>query len=158
LAEQWARRTEVPRRLACYLTVREMRHLVDEGKLDAAIKLGRKEQHDQPSLVLGVALADLLLGKGDKDGAARALGFAPHLTAVQSNEWTVLVAAADMLMRAGKASAALQVYENLFARRDLPDNLRLVWLREAVKAANTDHDMSRCIRWEQEAARLSVSQ
>lgn len=154
LDEQWSDRAKLSGREAAYLTLREMRHLEQAGQAAEALALARRRQREAPSLVVGLALAEGLLAAGDKPGAAQALGFAPHLKSVPPGDFTVLAAAADTLARANAAPAAVQVYDNLFAL-ELPNDMRIPWLKLAARTASAARNMDHAIRWEQEAARLA---
>ncbi|MFI5335618.1 MAG: TIGR03790 family protein [Opitutales bacterium] len=156
LAEQWAHRAELPARLAPYVTLREMHRLVDAGHADEAVALARGEQKDRPSLAVGVGLAELLQARGDKPGMAQAVGFAPYLKSVPTNDWALLWSAAQLLEAAGHPREALTVDETLFSLDGVPASLRLTWLAAAAKTAATTGDKQRMITLQQAAAQLSV--
>lgn len=155
---QLEHRAAVPPLLGTYVILRELQRLRSAGQADEAEQLARREMREQPSLALGVALGRMLLDQGDRDGAAMALGFAAHLRAVKSGEWALLQQAAAMLVEAGAVAPGMQIYENLLAQAGMPDELRMEWMKLAAKAAAAAGDLSRAVRWEQEAARLAGEQ
>lgn len=155
---QLQHRDKVPPLLGTYVVLRELQRLRSAGKADEAEKLARREMRARPALALGVDLGRMLLDKGDRQGAAMALGFAAHLRTVKSGEWALLQQAAAMLVEADAAGPGVQVYENLLAQAGMPNDLRMNWMKLAAKAAATSGDLARAVRWEQEAARLGGEQ
>lgn len=155
---QLKHRDAAPPLLGTYVVLRELQRLRAAGKADEAEKLARREMRERPGLALGVALGRMLLDKGDRQGAAMALGFAAHLRAVKSSEWALLQQAAAMLVEAEAKGPGMQVYENLLAQAGMPDELRMNWMKLAAKTAAAAGDLSRAVRWEQEAARLAGEQ
>lgn len=153
LADQWAHREQLPGTLAGYVALRELQVLQREGKTAEAEQLARREQRERPSLAVGVALGEILEAKGDRRAAAQALGFAEHLREVPPNQWALLQTAAVLLAHTGDSTSAIRVYENLLAMKDLPDTLRLDWMRQAAKTAAAAGDLQRSINWENAAAR-----
>jgi uncharacterized protein (TIGR03790 family) len=150
LAEQWAERDKLPVLLQPYVALREIRRLQNANKPENALALARAEQKRQPSLAVGVALAEMLAGAGERSGAVEALGFAGLLTANRSDEWGLLRQAAGLLADNGDPARAVEVYRNLFKSQTLPDDLRLAWLREASKAASQSGDFPQAVAWERQ--------
>lgn len=155
---QLKHRDALPPLLGTYVVLRELHRLRAAGKADAAEKLARREMRERPSLPLGVALGRMLLDRGDRDGAALTLGFASHLRTMKAAEWALLQQAAAMLIEAGATEPALQTYETLLVQAGMPDNLRMTWMKLAAKTAAAANDLTRAVRWEQEAAGLSGEQ
>lgn len=156
LDEQWVQRERLPSRQRSYVALREMQRMDDAGLHDDALATGRAEQNSQPSLVLGVLLAEKLLEGEDPAGAARVLGFAPHLKHVLANDWALLQRAGDLLEEAGDKSAAVRVYAQLIEQEGAPDDLRADWLRRGVRLAGAAGELKRAMAWEQEANRLAA--
>jgi hypothetical protein len=154
LAEQWAARDKLPALLQPYLTLREMRRLQAANKGEEALAVAKAEQRRQPSLAVGLALAQLLAEGGDRAGAAGVLGFASLLPANRSDEWGLLRLAAVSLAENGDAVGAVEVYRNLFKAPALPEELQLAWLREGAKAASVAHDLAQGIAWERQILEL----
>uniref|UniRef100_UPI00404B66B7 TIGR03790 family protein n=3 Tax=Cephaloticoccus sp. TaxID=1985742 RepID=UPI00404B66B7 len=154
LNEQWLQRDHLPSRLAPYVTLREMQRLLRAGFTKDAADIARQESKERPSLAVGVALGELLLAGNDKTGAADAIGFAPHLKSVPSNDWSLLRTAGDMLAVCEKPKEALAVYANLLAIKEVPRTLQIEWYRPGIKMANAAGDMSLAIAWEHELTKL----
>jgi uncharacterized protein (TIGR03790 family) len=154
LTEQWGERDQLSTRLRTYLTLREMSRLQSAGLKEDAKSLAERELKEWPSLALGMALAELKHSSGDEMGAATAIGFAPHLKSVGSNDWGLLCSVGDLLAECGHAAEAMQVYANLLAMKEVPDALRVVWLRQATKLASATGNMSQTIAWEHEMTQI----
>ncbi|MBX3749814.1 MAG: TIGR03790 family protein [Opitutaceae bacterium] len=153
-AEQWAEHTKLPPSLQPYATLRAMRRLQGANKPDEAIALAQAEQQRQPSLAVGLALAQLRAAAGDQAGAAAALGFAGLVPAGRSDDWGLLREAAVLLAVNGEAAKAVEVYRNLFKAADFPDDLRLAWLRDAAKAASQAGLFPQAVAWEKQLLEL----
>ena len=156
LDEQWLQRTHLAPRQRPYVALREMQRLDEAGLDDEALAVGQAEQAAQPSLVMGVQLAEMFLAREDAAGAIQALGFAPLLKQVVANDWVLLQRAGDLLEEAGDKPAALRVYGRLFEQPQVPDVLRIEWLRRGVRLASAAGDLQRAMAWEQEANRLAA--
>jgi len=154
LEDQWEHRAEVSARLLPYVVLRQVQHLVAKGDRDGALALARLEQAERPSLAVGLELAEMLTKDGDFVGAAQAVGFAPHLRSVSSNEWALLESAAEMLKAAGGYPSALQIYTNLLALERVPEGLRKAWLTRAIRTANEAGNLSLSLGWERELTQL----
>lgn len=149
-------RTHLAPRQRPYVALREMQRLDEAGLDDEALAVGQAEQAAQPSLVMGVQLAEMFLAREDAAGAIQALGFAPLLKQVVANDWVLLQRAGDLLEEAGDKPAALRVYGRLFEQPQVPDVLRIEWLRRGVRLASAAGDVQRAMAWEQEANRLAA--
>ncbi len=154
LTEQWLQRDRLSSRLSPYVTLREMQRLENSGLSQDAEAIARNELKNRPSLALGLALGDLLLAQDDMTGAAEAVGFAPYLKSVPSNDWSLLRSAAELLTESGKPKEALSVYANLLEISDVPRSLRMQWYRQGIKTANIAHDLAKAIAWENEITQL----
>jgi len=154
LTEQWIRRDEISPRLLPYLVLREMRRLQSADLTEDAVALARHEQKERPSLPVGIALAEILTERGDAVGAARALGFAPYLKAVDVNSWGLLAATVPFLIAGDNAKAGLEVYRNLLALNLVPKSLREQWLKEGIKVVHAADNMRQAIAWKNEKTRL----
>ena len=156
LAAQWAERDKLPVLLQPYVALREIRRLQNANKPEDALTLARAEQKRQPSLAVGVALAQMLAEAGDRPGAAAALGFARLLPANRSDEWGLLRQAAVLLADNGDPARAVEVYRNLFNAEALPDDLRLAWLRDAARTANVANNLNQAVVWQRQILDLET--
>ncbi|HEX2852402.1 MAG TPA: TIGR03790 family protein [Opitutaceae bacterium] len=154
--DQWKNRANLPPKLAGYVVVRRMRFMEAAGKRSEALALGRAEHQRAPSLALAVGLAQRLQATGDAPGAAQVLEFVPGLKTPGTDEWALTREAAQLLAANGGSIGAVEVYQTLFAVKNLPAELRLVWLPEAVKAARFAHNSSQAAAWEKEHADISA--
>lgn len=154
LTEQWGQRDQLPARHRAYMTLREMSRLQSAGLKEDAVSLATCEQKAWPSLAVGLALAELKNANEDEAGAVAAIGFAPHLKTVTCNDWGLLRDAGDLLDTCGKPAEAMQVYANLLSMKEVPDALRVEWLRHATKLASAAGNMSQAIAWEHEMTRI----
>lgn len=156
LDEQLEQRAQLSARLSPYVVLREMSRLQSAGSASAtnAETVAVKELNERPSLAVAVALAELRIEQEDISGATNAVGFAPHLKNPVTNDWSLLRRAGDLLADCGDNPAAMQVYTNLLAVRNVPDALRADWLRQASRIASAAGNMSQAIAWEHEMTQL----
>lgn len=156
LNEQWLQRDKLAAAARPYVALREMQSLRDAGLEDDALTLARRELDANPSLPLGVALAEMLHEKGDEAGARAALGFAQYLTRVNSNDWSLLRTAGDLLELCGDGAAALKIYAHLVSIDGVPTGVRVDWLRHGVKLASAQGNLKQAMVWEHEATNLAA--
>jgi hypothetical protein len=128
---------------------------VASGRRDEALALARTTQRTVPSLALGLALSRLLSEAGDDDSAANALGFVSFLKAIPTDEWALAREAALQLERLGRPVRAVELWRSLLATESLPSELRVTWLPEARRAAQTALDLTQAIAWERALADLA---
>lgn len=146
-----------PSRLAAYAVIRQM-HALDRAKREAeATALGAAAQRANPSLALGVALARRLAEKGDRTGAAEALGFASNLVLIPADEWALTREAAQLLETTGSATRAVAVWRILLAQKNLPAELRTAWLPEARRVAQTAGNGTQAAEWQKEIEAASAA-
>jgi uncharacterized protein (TIGR03790 family) len=148
LDDQMARLTKLPPALAGYAVLRQM-HRLDATKREAeGTALAVSAQHAVPSLAVGLALAQRLRAAGDPDAAANALGFAPLLKKFPADEWAVAREAALLLESCSRPTRALDVWRTLLADEAMPRELRLPWLRDAIRCARGAKDEAQASAWE----------
>jgi uncharacterized protein (TIGR03790 family) len=156
LEEQLARREELPPALSPYAVLRRMRLLDAAARRDEAMALGEEAQRAVPGLALGVALARRHLEAGNREAAARALGFVPQLRGFDANEWGLAREAAELLARVGHPAAALGSWRTLLATAALPGTVRLAWLPEGIRLARAAGDAAQAQAWQSELAALQT--
>lgn len=144
-----------PPRLTSYAVLRRVNASVASGRRDEALALARSMQRTVPSLALGLALSRLLSEAGDDDSAANALGFVSLLTTIPTDEWALAREAALQLERLGRPVRAVELWRSLLATESLPSELRVTWLPEARRAAQTAFDLTQAIAWERALADLA---
>lgn len=144
-----------PPRLTSYAVLRRVNASVASGRRDEALALARSMQRTVPSLALGLALSRLLSEAGDDDSAANALGFVSLLTTIPTDEWALAREAALQLERLGRPVRAVELWRSLLATESLPSELRVTWLPEARRAAQTALDLTQAIAWERALADLA---
>lgn len=156
--EQWAKRRALPPLLSGYAVLRKLRLLEAAGQGDEAFALAQAELAATPSLPLALAVAERLAQRGDAAGGVRVLGFSALLKTIPAEEWALLRAAADFCASHGAPANALEVYRRLLAVPELPRELRLAWLREALVAATAARDIEQSLAWEKELAGLTAAE
>lgn len=152
--EIWGDHERLPARLAPYAVLRRMRQLIAADKGDEAITLARATMRSAPSLPVALALADRLERNGDHAGAAQAVGFAPLLKTLRTEEWALVAQAARVLAAGGQPARAVEAWRGLFAQEKIPAELRVTWLREARPAALAAKDFQLAAKWDSELAEL----
>ncbi|MCX6955015.1 MAG: TIGR03790 family protein [Verrucomicrobia bacterium] len=138
----------LPPRLAGYAALRRVNELVAANRRDEALALARSAQRDTPCLALGVALSGLLRDAGDPDGAANALGFITLFKNFAADEWALAREAAVQLETLGRPGRAAELWRALLAVEALPRELRVVWLRDASRAALAARDLTQAGAWD----------
>lgn len=154
LDEQWQRRDQLAPRQRAYVALRKIQRLLDLDKPDEALAIGRAEQAKQPSLALGVRLAEILLNQDNATGAKQMLGFAVYLKSLRTNEWALLQRAGDLLAETGDAAAAVRIYSTLVAIAGVPNEIKTDWLKRGARLASAAGDMQQAMEWEREANKL----
>ena len=152
--EQWKDRTALPPGLAGYAALREMRLLEAKRQPGAALAVAQASLREHPSLAVGFALARQREAAGDLPGAARALGFAAKLASFQTDEWALAGDAAKLLLHAGDAAGAQQIYARLLQVEEAPPELREAWLRDGGRAALAAGDNEQALDCARELGRL----
>jgi uncharacterized protein (TIGR03790 family) len=151
---QWEQRAELPATLRGYAVLRRMNELASGGAEAEAIALARAEQHAQPSIAVGMALAERLQAAGDLAAAADALGFLAYLGSYRVGDWGLAREAAKLLATCERPAQAVTVYRNLLQGKALPRALRSAWLPEAVALAVSARDSAQAESWREELAQL----
>lgn len=154
LTQQWERRGKLSVKLAGYIAVRKMRLLEMESREDESLALGTTELAERPSLPLALAIAERCTQRGDTAAALRTLGVAAQHLSFAPDEWALVRTLAQQLHTVGASSQAVAVYRQLLAVRELPRELRLVWLAEAQQVAETAHDHEQFAKWKRELTEL----
>ncbi len=134
-AEQLEKNSALPAPLAPYALLRHMRMLESVDHSDDALAFGRKALGEQPSLVLGFAVAQRLRAAGDLSGAAQALTLSLPLPAFRPDEWALARDAANLLVALDRPAQGEAIYRTLLREKDLPRELRLSCQREVDAAA-----------------------
>jgi hypothetical protein len=146
--EQWKNLARLPPRLAGYAALRRMHELDAANQHDEATAFARAAQREAPSLAVGVALARRLRDAGDTDNAGRALGFAPLLKSIPTDQWALAREAALLLETAGRPVLAVEVWRNLFSDGTVPRELRELWLPDAKKSALVAKEVAQADAWQ----------
>jgi uncharacterized protein (TIGR03790 family) len=155
--EQWANRRELAPRMSAYVVLRKVRLLEADNQDDEALALARAELAAAPSLPLALAVAERLTRRGDAAGVVRTLDFTSRLESPTTEEWALLRAAARLLETNGAPAKSVETCRRLFAARDLPRELRVAWLSEAIRMADAANDPARSEAWGQELAELTAA-
>lgn len=118
-----------------YVALRRINQLLSADQPDQARKLATRAMRDTPGPALALRRAQLLLDHEEPAQARKALDFFTRLPPTDSSQWGLYAAMADFLLQLDDADSALQLYQ-LVLEKDLPDDLRLNFLRRAIPAAN----------------------
>ncbi len=144
----------LPPALAPYAVIRRAHLLARQGQKTEALALLKAAQREQPGLALGLALARLAVAEHDATTAVAAVGFAPALKSVRSEDWPLLREMAGLLAANGARPAALQVYANLArARAPAPDALKAL-LTEARQTADAVGDLRQSLEFARQLSEL----
>jgi uncharacterized protein (TIGR03790 family) len=135
LDTQFAAIDRLPPGIARYVLVRRANFRARQGQVAAAIAGLQAAQTRRADLVVGLALARLLLANGDSAGAIGSLAFARHLPEVPGGDRAVARAVAQFLAAHGDAAGAVEVYAKLLQGSSLTETERLLVLAEAQAAA-----------------------
>lgn len=147
LDQQLSNLASLPRPLAGYAVLRQVRLLEANRKAADAQALLRRETREHPGLALAVALATRLEAGGDVAGAVQALTFAALPKSFRPGEWALARRAAQRLAADGAPGKAVMVYRHLFADETLPPAQRAPWLQEARQAAFAAGDEAQASEW-----------
>ena len=150
LEEQVKNVGQLPASTAGYAIERRMRQLETAGRGAEGIALARAQQARQPSLALGLALARVHAAAGNADDAAAALAGLERITQLEPGDWALARETALFLGTLGRAPLALRLWRTLLAEKELPVELRLAWLPEAVTAAASAKDVRQIETWRAE--------
>ena len=149
-AEQWKNLARLPPHLAGYAALRRMKQLDGENRPAEATAFARQAQREAPSLAVGVALARRLVAAGDGAGAVSVLGFATQLKIFPANEWALARDAAQILEAGGRSARAVDVWRAMLAAKEMPKELRVLWLPEARKSALAAQESAQAEAWQKE--------
>lgn len=151
---QWNERALLPAHLRPYVVMRKMLLLEVDRKADEALRLGLAELDRQPSLPLGLAVAERLRRAQRYDEAIRSLAFAGERRDLSSEEWGLCHEIALELEVLGDHKLAFCVVRNLLMQKWMPSMVRRVWLPDGIRLARKAGGESQGLNWEQELADL----
>lgn len=146
-AEAASAREAAPLRLAGYAVVRAVLAQEASRRPAEALILARNAQREQPTLAVGLALAQRLRTAGDREGAAAALEFLRASGDFATDEWAAVREAASILAENGRPDVAVTVYRKLAQQPQLPRELKLAWLPEAIAVAMRIGDAKTAQEW-----------
>lgn len=157
LNEQWEARTELPGRLASYAAVRRVKNALSQPdpNLEDIMMDAAGSMREYPSLALALELGQLREMMGDRAGAVRELGVAVYIRRVSPQDWGLMAKVAAQLSDWDDGENAVKVWDGLL-KQDLPNSLRLAWLKAAVPVGKQARQFLQVIEWEREISRLSA--
>jgi len=135
LDAQMAHLDQLPPAMARYVLVRRANLRASQGQAAAAIADLQAAQARRADLVVGLALARLLLNNHDAAGAVAALAFARQMAQYPAGDWAVARAVGQFLAAQGDAAAAVDVYAKLLQMPSLTGAEQLAVVGEAQAAA-----------------------
>jgi uncharacterized protein (TIGR03790 family) len=137
-----------------YAIIRRANLLAAAGDSAGARALLKATQRDQPSLVVGLALARQALADHEPAAAVAAIDFAPALKTIRPQDWTLLREIAGLLAANGARPAALQIYHNLGrAKAPTPEAFKAV-LIEARQVADAAGDLMQSLDFAKQLSNL----
>ncbi|HEY0863222.1 MAG TPA: TIGR03790 family protein [Lacunisphaera sp.] len=154
LEQQLQARDRLPPALAAYADLRRANLLVRQGKAGEARTLLQGVMRERPGLAVALGLAKLAAAQGDPAAVVAALGFAPALKTVRTEDWALLRQTAGLLAAHGARPAALQVYANLArAKAPAPDALKAL-LTEVRATADAAGDLKQSLEFARQLSEL----
>ncbi len=126
---------------SAYAVMRRANRLAAAGQAAEARAQLKAALREQPSLVLGLALARHALAAQDAAGAVAAVDFAQAMKTIRTQDWPILLEIARLLAANGARAPALQVYKNL-AHTTAPTSAAFkTMLTEARQTADAAGDL-----------------
>jgi uncharacterized protein (TIGR03790 family) len=157
LERQMERLDALPPVLAGHVLARQAALLDKLGLQEEARAVFARGRRDYQSLSLALASARFELAAGQPARALEQLGFVTHLSAVSLDDWPLVRAAADLLLKHGSARDAFPVYR-LLARQPAPSvAARLAVVQEARRLADVVGDLGASLEFGRLAAELTPS-
>jgi uncharacterized protein (TIGR03790 family) len=145
---------EMPGRFASYVALREWAAVAEsEGDAAARIEALARVKNVSPSLALVWTLARTRDRAGDRSGAIAELGLVAYIKRIRVEEIGLVVAAARQLAEWEQTRAAVATWENVLAL-ELPEKLRLIFLREAETVAREAGAHQLATAWSQQISAL----
>lgn len=139
-----------------YAVIRRANLLRAQNREPEALVLLKTALRERPGLALGLALAKLAAGQKDPATVAAALGFAPALKSIRTEDWPLVREMAGLLAANGARPAALQVYANLAGvPAPTPEALKAL-LTEARQTADAAGDLKYSLEFARQLSALSA--
>ncbi len=107
----------LPPSLAGYATIRFARRLDSYGQAAKALAALREGMARRPNFALALALAERLLGEGERDEAMHVLGTAALADPLPADQWVMVRNAAELCADERRPDLAVELYRHLFAGR-----------------------------------------
>ena len=146
----------LPPGLAPYAWLRRAKLLGQQKKPAEALAALRTGFQQQPSLVLGLALAQALLSRGDPPAAVGALGFAAAMKQFRPEDWPLARQAADFLATHEARWEALAIYSTLTQVKAPTPEAQKSLLQEARNLADAAGDVTRSLGFARQLNDLAV--
>lgn len=156
LDEQLAKPSDLPPLLAGYASLRRVQDLDAKEQRTEAVTRLQAAHRTAPSLALAVELARRWREAGDRESAARVLGFVPLLKSIPTDQWALARAAAQLLETCGQPDRAVQTWRMLLGQTGMPVDVRIPWLGDARAAAVAAKDWEQQLAWERDLAKLTA--
>lgn len=151
--EQWARRDQLTPEQRAYVVMRKARLLKLAKQEKEAESLLDEEMKTHPSLWLAGMLVLAIPDASWKKAPALDLKDLPAIT--RADQWGFLQKLAEKLLDRRRPEESLAIYKHLFGIAALPDDLRALWLKNAIKAADKNRDRAQVEAWEADLKRLA---
>jgi hypothetical protein len=146
----------LPPGLAPYAWLRRAKLLDQQRKTAEALAVLRTGFRQQPSLVVGLALAQALLRAGDPPAAVGALGFAAAMKQFRPEDWPLAHQAAVFLAAHEARPAALAIYSTLAQTRAPTPAAQKMLLQDARNLADAAGDVAQALNFARQLNDLAV--
>lgn len=144
---QIERRSDLPDELRGYVVLRKMRQLESEGGQADAQAFALSEQRRKATLAVGFELARRQRDTGDVRGAGEAVEIFANEEKFATHQWAMAREAALLLEAGGHPQQARAVWRALLSSPGFPDELRKLWLPDAIRAAMSAKDAAQVGTW-----------
>jgi len=152
LDEQLERSMDLP--LSTYLSLRQINRLKAEGKPDEALAYAREQFVRQPTLPMAYRLANLYAANGEIQKATEALRLVRYMSNFVDDDVVLVQEIANLLHQYDESALALDLYQQLIARKGQAKALRIRLLEGGAKIATEEGHVTLASGWTLTARKL----
>ena len=153
LEEQLRNIDKLPAPLAQYAVLRKWRQLDSNRQREEADLWLDKSRPGQRGLALALVVAEQLRAAGKVNAADSFRAFSGN-GRFAANEWALVRDAANFLHASDRPAAARDFWRALLATREMPDEMKIAWLPEAISVAAAANDNALVSSWRELQAKL----
>jgi tetratricopeptide (TPR) repeat protein len=152
LDEQLERSMDLP--LSTYLSLRQINRLKAEGEPDEALAYAREQFVRQPTLPMAYRLANLYAANGEIQKATEALRLVRYMSNFVDDDVVLVQEIANLLHQYDESALALDLYQQLIARKGQAKALRIRLLEGGAKIATEQGQVTLASGWTLTARKL----